>query len=77
MIYFRKKANLSQRQLAIRTGIAQSQLSKLEEGTHWPSKETLSRFCKGLGISANEFFLYMGLQLIRNAFRSAMWLSEE
>ena len=34
IVYFRKKFGLSQKIVSIKTGIAQSELSKLEEGTH-------------------------------------------
>lgn len=34
MAYFRQKAGLSQKSVTVKTGIAQSELSKLEEGTH-------------------------------------------
>ena len=60
MIYFRKRAHLTQSELAIRTGITQSAISK---------------FCEGVGISGNEFCLFMGLQLIATAFKSVMWFS--
>ncbi len=75
MIYFRKKAHLTQSELAIRTGITQSAISKLEDGAYWPNKITISKFCEGVGISGNEFCLYMGLQLIASAFKSVIWLS--
>ena len=69
MIYFREKAHLTQSELAIRTGIAQSQISKLEEGTHWPNRHTISKFC-------NEFFLHMGLEVIAIALKSIIWLDD-
>ncbi len=62
--YFRQKAGLSQKSVTVKTGIAQSELSKLEEGTHWPNKKTISKFCKGLKVSGRDFFLYMGVELI-------------
>ena len=75
MIYFRKRAHLTQSELAIRTGITQSAISKLEDGAYWPNKITISKFCEGVGISGNEFCLYMGLQLMAIALKSVIWLS--
>ena len=77
MIYFRKRAHLTQNELAVRTGITQSAISKLEEGSHWPNKITISKFCRGVGISGNEFFLYMSLQMMAIAFESVIWLDDE
>ena len=77
MAYFRQKAGLSQKRAAIKTGIAQSELSKREEGTHWPNKKTISRFCKGLKISGNDFFLFMGLTIIFTALATEIWLDED
>ena len=76
MIYFRENAHLTQSELALKTGIAQSQISKLEEGTHWPNRRTISRFCNTLGISGNEFFLHMGLEVIAIALKSIIWLDD-
>ena len=77
IVYFRKKLGLSQKIVSIKTGIAQSELSKLEEGTHWPNRRTIAKFCKGLGISANVFLLYMGISLIATALKTEIWLDDE
>ena len=77
MAYFRQKAGLSQKTVSIKTGIAQSELSKLEEGTHWPNKKTVSKFCKGLNVSGNDFFLFMGLTMIFTALTTEIWLYED
>ncbi|MBR2209487.1 MAG: helix-turn-helix transcriptional regulator [Synergistaceae bacterium] len=74
MIYFRKKAHLTQSELALKAGIAQSQVSKIEEGTHFPTIPTISKFCRALGISGNEFLLHMGLDLIATALKKIIWL---
>ena len=77
IVYFRKKFGLSQKIVSIKTGIAQSELSKLEEGTHWPNRKTIAKFCKGLGISGKEFLLHMGINLIITALTIEIWLDDE
>lgn len=74
---FRQKFGLSQKSVSAKTGIAQSELSKLEEGTHWPNLKTIVKFCKGLGISGNEFLLCMGISLITTALKTKIWLDED
>ena len=49
MIDARKSAGLTQKQLAERTGIAQSDISKLETGNANPSLTTLRRLATGMG----------------------------
>ena len=77
MAYFRKQAGLSQKNVSIKTGVAQSELSKLEEGTHWPNQKTIAKFCNGLGISGNEFLLHMGVSLIITALTKNIWLDDD
>ena len=50
MIDARRSAGLTQKQLSERTGIAQSDLSKLESGTANPSLRTLRRLASGMGM---------------------------
>ena len=49
MITARQKTGMTQKQLAERTGIHQSDISKLERGNGNPSLRTLSRLAEGLG----------------------------
>ena len=77
IVYFRQKFGLSQKIVSIKTGIAQSELSKLEEGTHWPNRKTIAKFCNGLGISGKEFLLRMGINLIITALTIEIWLDDE
>lgn len=49
MINARKDAGLTQQELAKRTGIAQSDISKLERGSANPSLRTLRRLAAGMG----------------------------
>ena len=50
MIDARKSSGLTQKQLSERTGIAQSDISKLESGNGNPSLRTLERLVKGMGM---------------------------
>ena len=45
----RKESGLTQKELAEKTGIAQSDISKLEMGNANPSLKTLQRLAAGLG----------------------------
>lgn len=57
MIDARKKSGLTQKQLAEKTGIAQSDISKLETGTGNPSLKTLQRLAAGMGMTLHIEFL--------------------
>lgn len=46
----RKKSNLTQKQLAERTGIDQSDISKLETGNANPTLQLLKRLADGMGM---------------------------
>ena len=50
MIDARKSSGLTQKQLSERTGIAQSDISKLESGNANPSLKTLQRLAAGMGM---------------------------
>ena len=49
MIEAREEANMTQKDLAEKTGIAQGDISKLENGSSNPSIRTLQRIAEGLG----------------------------
>lgn len=57
MIDARRKTGLTQKQLAERTGIAQSDISRLENGSANPSLNTLSRLADGLGMQLEIEFI--------------------
>ena len=57
MIYARKTAGLTQKQLAERTGIAQADISRLENGNANPSLKTLQRLAKGMGMRMQIQFI--------------------
>lgn len=50
MIDARKASGLTQKQLSEKTGIAQSDISKLENGSANPSIRTLQRLAQGMGM---------------------------
>lgn len=50
LIDARKSTGLTQKQLAEKTGIAQSDISKLESGNGNPSLKTIQRLANGLGM---------------------------
>ena len=49
MIEAREEANMTQKDLAEKTGIAQGDISKLENGSSNPYIRTLQRIAEGLG----------------------------
>jgi transcriptional regulator with XRE-family HTH domain len=49
--------NMSQRELSERTGIAQTEISKLENGTRNPSIKLLQRLADGMGMVLNVTFI--------------------
>ena len=50
MLKARKESGLTQKQLSERTGIAQTDISKLERGNANPSLRTLQRLAAGMGM---------------------------
>lgn len=57
MIDARKSAGLTQKQLSEKTGIAQGDISKLENGSANPSLRTLQRLASGMGMKLKVEFL--------------------
>ena len=53
----RKNAGLTQKELSERTGIAQGDISKLENGNANPSLRTLQRLAAAMGMTLKEEFL--------------------
>lgn len=56
MIDARKASGITQKELAERTGIAQSDISKLENGSGNPSLRTLQRLAAGMGMKLQLAF---------------------
>lgn len=57
IIEARTSQNLTQKQLAERTGINQADISKLENGTRNPSLNLLKRLADGMGMSLKIEFI--------------------
>ena len=57
MIDARKASGLTQQQLAEKTGIAQADISKLENGGASPSLRTLRRLAAGMGMQLKLEFV--------------------
>ena len=53
----RKAANMTQKQLAEMTGIAQSDISKIENGNANPSLKTMERIAAGMGMTVRVEFV--------------------
>ena len=50
MVEARRKRNLTQQELAERTGIAQTEISRIESGSRNPSIKVLQRLADGMGM---------------------------
>lgn len=59
MIEARIEQNLTQKELAARTGIDQADISKLENGTRNPSLKLLKKLASGLGMQLKIEFVPM------------------
>ena len=53
----RQQAGLTQKELSLRTGIAQGDISKLERGNANPSIRTLQRLANGMGMRLKVEFV--------------------
>ena len=53
----RKAVNITQKQLAEKTGIAQSDISKIENGNANPSLKTIERIASGMGMNLRVEFV--------------------
>jgi DNA-binding XRE family transcriptional regulator len=51
----RESAGITQEELAKRTGIQQSHLSRLEQGEHSPTQKTLIKIANALGVAISVF----------------------
>lgn len=57
MVNARKETGLTQKELSDRTGIAQADISKLENGNANPSLRTLQRLADGMGMKLKLEFV--------------------
>lgn len=62
MVAARTSQNLTQKELAERTGIHQADISKLENGTRNPSLNLLKRLAEGMGMVLKVEFIPKGKQ---------------
>ena len=63
MVSARTSQNLTQKQLSEKTGIDQSDISKLENGTRNPSINLLKRLADGLGMDLKIEFVQKNTQI--------------
>ena len=73
--HFRHKAGLTQALVAKKAGIAQSEVSRLEDGFHWPSFKTVRKICRAIGVKEKIFCRYLAHNLLN--LPSEVWLSME
>jgi len=69
--YFRNKAGLTQALVAKKAGLDQSEISKLEDGFHWPSFKTVRRMCNAIGVTEKSFCHYLAHDLL--SLPSEVW----
>lgn len=50
MVVARKERNMTQKELAEKTGITQADISRIENGTRNPSLDMIKRLAKGMGM---------------------------
>ena len=62
--YFRNKAGLTQAVVARKARLNQSEISKLEDGFHWPSFKTVIRLCHAIGVTEKTFSYYLAHDLL-------------
>lgn len=56
IVYYRKKAGLTQGQLALKIGVKATSVSSWERGANAPDIETLYELCKLFGVSLDEMY---------------------
>ena len=57
MIDARKEQNITQKELSLRTGITQADISRIENGSRNPSLNMLKKLAKGLGMKLKVEFV--------------------
>lgn len=62
--YFRNKAGLTQALVAKKAGLDQSEISKLEDGFHWPSFKTVIKMCNAIGVTEKVFSLHLANEIL-------------
>ena len=54
--YLRRKKNVSQLELSVRSGVSKNYISDLENGRRNPTIEVLQKIANGLGVSLEKLF---------------------
>ena len=57
LLWMRLRSGLSQRQLAIQSGVNRINISMMENGSRMPTAETLDRLARGMGTNAGRIML--------------------
>ena len=57
MVAARKERNMTQKELAEKTGITQADISRIENGTRNPSLDMIKRLAKGMGMRLKLEFI--------------------
>ena len=73
----REGCGYSQSEAARRSGLSQSQWSRLEDGTHWPSKPTIGLLCNVLRCTPREFLLDVARHIVDVACFLDGWEEEK
>ena len=53
----RKRASMTQLELSMKCDLTQATLSQIETGVTYPSRSTIKRLCKELGLSESTLYL--------------------
>lgn len=80
LLKYRKARNLTVIELALRSGVSQSMISKVERGTSSPSATILSRLASAMNITLSKLFAELELQqnsLVLFAHQQQCWVDEQ
>lgn len=69
LLFYRKKMNFTQKELAQKLGVKHNSISSWENGTNSVDVETLFKICKILGVSIND--MYGKFAVINSEFYTA------
>ena len=64
--HFRNKAGLTQAIVAQKAELDQSEISRLEDGFHWPSFKTVRKICKAIGITEKIFCFHLANDILNS-----------
>lgn len=68
--YFRNSAGLTQATVAKKAELNQSEISRLEDGFHWPSLKTVKKVCNAIGVTEKNFCYYLAHDILRSCFHN-------